>query len=95
LDLGRQVLAKCFASGVTEYKEIAEELARHGVLEEEERPLLRALAGYRNRLVHFYHEVSPSELYGICAGETEDLLRIRDAFIKWIRANPEKIDDTL
>ena len=33
----------------------------------EEADLLQILAGYRNRLVHFYHEVSVEELYEICA----------------------------
>ncbi len=32
-DLGRHILAKCFAKGVTEYKEIAFELERQGVLD--------------------------------------------------------------
>ena len=25
------------------------------------------LTGYRNQLVHFYHEVLPDELYDVCA----------------------------
>ena len=47
LDLGRHILAKGFGVGVTEYKEIASELCRHGVLTEADAALLRTLAGYR------------------------------------------------
>ena len=42
-------------------------MVRVGVLDEENGALLRELAGYRNRLVHFYHEVSDLELYEICS----------------------------
>jgi hypothetical protein len=54
-DLGRHILAKGFGKGVTEYKEIAAELKVQGVLSQDDAELLRTLAGYRNRLVHFYH----------------------------------------
>jgi len=53
------------------------------------------LAGYRNRMVHFYHEVTFEELYEICRGELGDLLKIRNAFLEWIRINPDQIDETL
>ena len=36
------------------------------------------MAGYRNRLVHFYHEVSVEELYQITTHHLSDL----DQFIK-------------
>lgn len=38
-----------------------------------DRMLLKILAGYRNRMVHFYHEITPKELYEICSGELEDI----------------------
>jgi len=65
-DLGRHILAKSFGQGVTEYKQIAYELDRAGVLSHSRARLLSTLAGYRNRLVHFYHEVTSEELYEIC-----------------------------
>lgn len=65
-DIGRHILAKVFGKGVSEYKEIANELQRAGVLSNDQMNLLRTLAGYRNRLVHFYDEVSTEELHGIC-----------------------------
>jgi len=60
LDLGRHVLAKGFAVAPAEYKEVADELIRVGVLPEQDGALLRKMAGYRNRPVHFYHSVGGS-----------------------------------
>jgi len=88
-DLGRHILAKGFGRGVEEYKQIAEELANVGVLSEEEARLLRLMAGYRNRLVHFYHDVSPEELFQICAEDLDDVERIADAFRSWVREHVE------
>ena len=53
LDLGRHLLAKVFGDAVIEYKKIAEELERQGVLAPDAAHRLRVLAGYRNRMVRF------------------------------------------
>ena len=95
LDLGRHILAKGFGLGVSEYKEIASRLGDQGVLSQEEIKLLRILAGYRNRLVHFYHEVGADELYEICARDLVDLKRIAEAYQKWLREHREWLDETL
>ena len=95
LDLGRHILAKSFGAGVAEYKQIAHELHSKNVLSQHDTMLLRTLAGYRNRMVHFYHEVTPEEIYAICTHELDDIRRLRDAFLNWIKAHPEKIDDAL
>ena len=95
LDLGRHILAKGFGKGVTEYKEIADELENLNVLTPDEGSLLKILAGYRNRLVHFYHEITPDELYEICTSELEDILTVKNVFLKWFKENPEKLDQTL
>jgi uncharacterized protein YutE (UPF0331/DUF86 family) len=95
LDLGRHLLAKVFGEAVTEYKKIAEELDRRQVLGPDAAHRLRVLAGYRNRMVHFYHEVTDEELYDICTREIEDLLAVRDAYAGWLRNHPEYIDTAL
>jgi uncharacterized protein YutE (UPF0331/DUF86 family) len=94
-DLGRHILAKGFGQAPSEYKEVAASLAQTAVLSADEAKLLRLLAGYRNRLIHFYHEISSEELYQICAGELGDLERISEAYRHWLKANPEMIDSTL
>jgi len=95
LDLGRHILAKGFGLGVSEYKEVASTLGEQNVLTQEEAQLLRILAGYRNRMVHFYHEIGPDELYQVCASDLGDVERITEAYRKWLREHEEWLDETL
>lgn len=95
LDLGRHLLAKVFGVAVTEYKAIADELENNEVLDHEAALRLRLLAGYRNRMAHFYHEITPEELYSICSKQLQDIKSVRDAFKNWIKANPDLIDQIL
>lgn len=95
LDLGRHTLAKGFGQGVSEYKEIALRLQEQAVLPDEEADLLRVLAGYRNRLVHFYHEVSEEELYQMSVHQLDDLERILEAYKRWFSDHPELLEDVL
>lgn len=95
LDLGRHVLAKGFGVGAVEYKAIAEELDNLGIVNHEEAETFRKMAGYRNRLTHFYEEVSAEELYEICTTNLEDIEIILEALLAWIRDHPEKLDEKL
>jgi uncharacterized protein YutE (UPF0331/DUF86 family) len=95
LDLGRHLLAKGFGIAVTEYKEIANTAIQVGVLNQDTGSLLRDLAGYRNRLVHFYDAVSDRELYDICSKQSGDIEIVLTALVKWIREHPDKIDRTI
>lgn len=92
LDLGRHILAKGFALAPAEYKEVADDLSRVRVLSEEDGALLKKMAGYRNRMVHFYHEVSHEELYAICTLHLSEIERVCEAILKWLRENDEKMD---
>lgn len=67
LDLGRHVLAKGLGERALEYKQIVLALRRAGVLDEACSDILLDMAGYRNRLTHFYDEVTAAELFDICA----------------------------
>lgn len=91
-DVGRHILVKSFGVGVSEYKEIALRLYDQHVLTEAEADLMGILAGYRNRLVHFYHEVSVDELYKVCAEDLGDVERICDALRGWIKEHPERVE---
>lgn len=95
LDLGRHMLAKGFGRGPVEYKEIAVGLVRVGVLDAACGELLMELAGYRNRLVHFYDEIGEQELYEICSGQLGDIESVLGALLKWAREHPESVDGTL
>jgi len=95
LDLGRHILAKGFGTAAAEYKDVGSKLAEHGVLSKEEGLLLRRLAGYRNRLVHFYHEVSSAEFYRLCTEHLEDVTFLLERLLAWVEAHPEKTDRTI
>lgn len=95
LDLGRHILAKGFGRGVSEYKDVAKVLVEVGVLDEPHGALLRDLAGYRNRLVHFYHDVSDLELYEIRTNRLSDIESLVEAMLQWINAHEERLDRTL
>jgi uncharacterized protein YutE (UPF0331/DUF86 family) len=95
MDLGRHILAKGFGVGVSEYKEIAEELKNAHVLSADKSALMKVLAGYRNRLVHFYHEIKTDELYDIGKNQLDEILLIKDAILEWLKSNPEKLNETL
>jgi uncharacterized protein YutE (UPF0331/DUF86 family) len=73
-DVLRHLLAKSQGRGALEYKELARLAREAGLLQD---PHLAAvafeLAGFRNRLVHFYQEVTPEELYGILRDDLGDL----------------------
>jgi len=95
MDLGRHILAKGFAQGVTEYKQIGQCLLEQRVFSETDAELFKKLAGYRNRVVHYYHEVSPEELYRISCDNLVDINRLVKRFLTWLETRPELIDKTL
>ena len=95
LDLGRHILAKGFGEGVLEYKAIAGELGRNGVLSQDTSVLLTEMAGYRNRLTHFYDEVTPKELYLILSSRLSDIEEVLQEILHWLREHPERLDDSI
>jgi len=95
LDIGRHILAKGYGIGVAEYKEIARRLQEQAVLSVSEAALMSTLAGYRNRLVHFYQEVTDEELYRICSTQLGDMETLLAAILAWMKAHPEMIDQAL
>jgi uncharacterized protein YutE (UPF0331/DUF86 family) len=62
-DIARHILAKTFGFKDLEYKRIAQELGKKGIVDKEYSRILIKMAGYRNRMVHLYYEVGPEELY--------------------------------
>lgn len=78
-DVGRHLLAKSGHSDLAkEYKSIAQGLGSLGIIPEPFVPTLIQMAGYRNRLVHFYHQVTAFELYEIINARRDDLRRFVD-----------------
>jgi uncharacterized protein YutE (UPF0331/DUF86 family) len=79
-DIGRHILAKTYGFKDIEYKAIARELGQRGVVSVTLSESLVKMAGYTNRMVHFYREVSPFELYRLVTGDLGDI----ECFIKEI-----------
>jgi len=74
-DIGRHILAKSYGFKEIEYKTIAKELGKRKVISEELSEVLIKMAGYRNRMVHFYREVTSEELHQIILNNMEDFNR--------------------
>src|SRR3989337_3802836 len=74
-DIGRHILAKSYGFKEIEYKTIAKELGKRKVISEELSGALIKMAGYRNRMVHFYREVTSEELHQIILNNMEDFDR--------------------
>ncbi|EFI33436.1 protein of unknown function DUF86 [Desulfonatronospira thiodismutans ASO3-1] len=85
LDLGRHILAKKFRRAVEEYKEIGPALAKEQVITESQAQLFRIMAGYRNRMVHFYHDVSDEEIRTICTDHLGDIVLVLESLKRWLR----------
>ena len=91
-DIGRHILARRFGAPVTEYKEIAQSLLERKILQRKEAEILRQMAGYRNRMVHFYHEISPEELQEICAHHLDDINTLLNKLLDWVRKDTKSSD---
>ncbi|MBN1224742.1 MAG: DUF86 domain-containing protein [Candidatus Aminicenantes bacterium] len=84
-DIGRHVLARKFAYPAAEYKEIANGLLEKRILTRKDAELLRQMAGYRNRMVHFYHEISAEELFEICAHHLDEIQLLCNRLVSRLR----------
>ncbi len=73
-DTARHILAKGFGLSKLEYKEIAREATARGLIQNPElAERFTKIAGYRNRLVHHYENVTPEELFEIIRNDLGDL----------------------
>lgn len=90
-DIGRHIIAKTAGKGIVEYKEIANALGENGVITITLAERLKLMAGYRNRLVHFYHEIMDQELYLIISNNLADI----EDFVKEIKTFIEKYRSTI
>ncbi len=73
-DTARHMLAKQFAVGALEYREVARKAAEKGLVAD---PTLAErflqIAGFRNRLTHHYENVTPAELLEILQRDLGDI----------------------
>jgi uncharacterized protein YutE (UPF0331/DUF86 family) len=80
--IASHILSRMPGGRVTEYKALALRLGDAGVVQKEfARKNLKNMAGYRNRLTHFYADVKPEELHDIIRNNLGDF----DIFLRSIR----------
>ncbi|OGV97266.1 MAG: hypothetical protein A2W53_08660 [Nitrospinae bacterium RIFCSPHIGHO2_02_39_11] len=85
-DIGRHILAKTDKVRLThEYKDIARGLGKSGVISKALMNKLLEMAGYRNRIVHFYHEITDEEIYHILKNDLSDIKRFIEEIGKFMK----------
>ncbi|GBD98081.1 hypothetical protein BMS3Abin07_00089 [bacterium BMS3Abin07] len=89
-DIGRHILARTYGFKEIEYKAIAKELGGKGIITGELSATLYTMAGYRNRMVHFYREITPEELYQIVIDNLNDFDRFNREITAFLKAYEEK-----
>lgn len=76
----------------TTYKDLAISLAEKNIVDEDfGKNTLTKMAGYRNRMVHFYDEITTGEMYEILQNKLADINRFAIAVVNVLK-NPEKFD---
>jgi len=89
-DIGSHILSRIPGVRVTTYKEIALSLGEKGIIPQDfVQDKLIKIAGYRNRLVHFYYEVKEQELYQILQNNLDDIEKFC-SYIKQVLNEPGK-----
>ncbi|NMB12752.1 MAG: DUF86 domain-containing protein [Firmicutes bacterium] len=72
LDIGRHILAKGGFGKPVDYADIITSLGANGVIPMDFANGIRGMAGYRNRLVHVYAEITPEEIYSLLTTKSND-----------------------
>ncbi|MBT9133635.1 MAG: hypothetical protein DDT37_01186 [Firmicutes bacterium] len=72
LDIGRHIIAKKGWGAPKDYSSILLTLGQRGILPQTFAQRVQGMAGYRNRLVHAYADVSPEEIYDLLVKHLED-----------------------
>jgi len=87
LSCGSHILSRIKGAKFTEYATIAEQLVKFEILPASLKEVSIKMAKYRNRLVHFYHEVENEELYQTLHHDISDLEDFAQALLKFISNN--------
>ncbi|MFI5402499.1 MAG: DUF86 domain-containing protein, partial [Planctomycetota bacterium] len=79
-DATRHILSMGFGLGALEYKEVARLAAEKGLVADPQlADRFGKIAGYRNRMTHYYDLVTPEELFEILRDRLGDLQAIANA----------------
>lgn len=90
--ISAHILSRIPGGQVAEYKEMAKKLGEFHLIDKNfaETKLVQ-MAKYRNRIVHFYAEIKPEELYDIIHKDIGDFDVFLSA-VKRILENPQQFD---
>lgn len=76
-DTARHLLARGFGVGALEYREVARRAAERGLVRDAGlQQRFVEIAGFRNRLTHFYGDVTAEELRDVVRNDLGDLERL-------------------
>lgn len=90
--IGSHILSRIPGGRATEYKEIALKLGELGIVDKSfAQTKLKNMAGFRNRLTHFYAEIAPEEIYKIIQENLNDFGRFLEV-IRLLMKNPQKFN---
>lgn len=90
--IGSHILSRIPGGRATEYKEIALKLGELGIVDKNfAQTKLKNMAGFRNRLTHFYAEIAPEEIYKIIQENLDDFGRFLDV-IRLLMKNPQEFN---
>lgn len=85
LSCGSHILTRIPRARIKEYKDTARQLGEFGITSPELTKRLVKMAGYRNRMVHFYYEVGPEEIYEIVQNDLPDLEEFIREIAKFVK----------
>jgi uncharacterized protein YutE (UPF0331/DUF86 family) len=90
MDIGSHILSRIPGARPSSYKDIPRLLEKHKIIPADfATDSLTRMAGYRNRMVHFYGEITEKEIFGIIQEELGDFLTFI-AYISEILRDPAK-----
>lgn len=94
-NIGSHILSRLNGGRSTAYKDIALKLGEYQIVEAEyAQKVLVPMAGYRNRLTHFYADIKPEELHQMINTRPNDV-RIFNTQIKALLKSPDEFGLTL
>ena len=88
LDIGTHILSAQYGISPTDYKDILEQLAEQGILDESLRERLKGVAGFRNILVHDYIRLDPDKVLAVFAQAPADFSDFALAIRDWLAGRP-------
>ena len=93
--IGSHILARMPGGRVTEYKEIALKLGELGIVEKRfANNQLKNMAGYRNRLTHFYSDITLQEIHKIIHNNLGDIAMFLQA-VRELLKHPQRFNLTV